>query len=115
MRAASACRFTPKPVEKLHGALKIQWAHPHSTFFQAKKSSTSLVKLHSSSVAPSPPHQPSPSMMGSGLGSQGGPPRDTMASGFTMEPAKRLSLTAKCKHYTGRHEVPWDSLKYVTG
>ncbi|KAM4054915.1 RNA cap guanine-N2 methyltransferase [Hirsutella rhossiliensis] len=50
-------------------------------------------------------------MRGSGLGNEG-VSREDPAAGFSMEPALRLPLTAECKHYTGKHEVPWDNQKY---
>lgn len=31
-----------------------------------------------------------------------------------MEPAGRLPLTDECKHYQGRHQVPWDIQKYFS-
>lgn len=35
------------------------------------------------------------------------------SSSFSIKPAERLSLTDKCHHYTGQHEVPWDIQKFV--
>lgn len=52
-------------------------------------------------------------MMGNGWGSEG-ISRDQMDAEFRIKPAQRLPLTAECKHYTGRDEVPWDNQRYAT-
>ncbi|KAJ6446222.1 RNA cap guanine-N2 methyltransferase [Purpureocillium lavendulum] len=37
---------------------------------------------------------------------------DAASDGFILGPAGELPLTDECRHYEGKHEVPWDIQKY---
>ncbi|KFG80911.1 hypothetical protein MANI_025464 [Metarhizium anisopliae] len=37
-----------------------------------------------------------------------------IATSYVLEPADKFPLTDECKHYEGRHQVPWDIQKYFS-
>ncbi|KAG5967099.1 hypothetical protein E4U58_002299 [Claviceps cyperi] len=41
-------------------------------------------------------------------------PAPTASSSYALEPADHFPLTDECKHYEGKHQVPWDIQKYFS-
>ncbi|KAG6025180.1 hypothetical protein E4U41_001594 [Claviceps citrina] len=48
------------------------------------------------------------------MGSTHEPHVSTTPAIYELEPADRFPLTDECKHYEGKHQVPWDIQKYFS-
>ncbi|QPH01021.1 hypothetical protein C2857_005210 [Epichloe festucae Fl1] len=48
------------------------------------------------------------------MGSVHEPHVPTISTSYVLEPADKFPLTDECKHYEGKHQVPWDIQKYFS-
>ncbi|KAG6002554.1 hypothetical protein E4U21_002978 [Claviceps maximensis] len=48
------------------------------------------------------------------MGTVDDPHAQTTSPTYALEPADKFPLTDECKHYQGKHQVPWDIQKYFS-